>query len=195
MKKILLAIFLSVAAIVPIPTFAGGAGVAADATGSMGAGGPGTGTYVNPKNSQRTGACVTVTNSWVTATMPGQTTAAVYLQIRSEAAAKLIGVSSPVAKVAQMHEMKMNGNVMQMRAINSLDLPAGKTVEFKPGGYHIMLSEINPPLQLGAMVPLILTVECTDMQRKSVEVKAEVRSAMNTKEDKSTNDMGSMEKM
>ena len=140
-------------------------------------------------------AGVTITDAWVKATMPGQTTAAAYLQIKSDAAAKLVGVSSSAAKVVQIHEMKMQGNVMQMRAVDSLDLPAGTAVEFKPGGYHIMLSEISQPLKPGVTVPLTLTIEGTDKRRQTIEVKAEVRSAMAMEKHDDMKDMGNMKDM
>jgi len=143
-------------------------------------------------------AGVTVTDAWVKTTAPGQTTAAAYLQIKSDTPAKLVGASSPAAKIVQIHGMKMQDNVMQMRAISSLDLPAGKTVEFKPGSYHIMLSEINQPLKPGETVPLTLTVEGADKQRQSVEVTAQVRAAatMETHDDmKDTGDMNNMKGM
>ena len=139
-------------------------------------------------------AGVTVTDAWVKATAPGQTTAAAYLQIKSDTAAKLVSVTSPAAKLSQIHEMKMSGNVMQMRAINSLDLPAGKTVELKPGGYHIMLSQLAQPLKEGTTVPLTLTVEGADKKQQTVEVKAAVRSAMTTEHD-DMKDMGDMKGM
>jgi len=139
-------------------------------------------------------AGVTVTDAWVKATAPGQTTAAAYLQIKSDTAAKLVSVTSPAAKLAQIHEMKMSGNVMQMRAIDSLDLPAGKTVELKPGGYHIMLSQLAQPLKEGTTVPLTLTVEGADKKQQTVEVKAAVRSAMTTEHD-DMKDMGDMKGM
>ena len=140
-------------------------------------------------------AGVTVTDAWIKATMPGQTTAAAYLKITSDAPAKLVGASSPAAKIVQIHEMKMNGNVMQMRAVDALDLPPGKTVEFKPGGYHIMLSNLAQPLKEGATVPLTLTVEGADKQRQSVEVKAEVRSAMSMQKKEDMKGMGDMNDM
>jgi hypothetical protein len=137
-------------------------------------------------------ADVTITDAWVKATAPGQTTAAAYLKIKSDAPAKLIGISSPVAKAVQIHEIKVQDNVMHMRPIDSLDLPAGKTVELKPGAYHIMLENIAEPLKQGATVPLILTIEGTDMQRQSIEVKAEVRSAMPMEKHDDMKDMGNM---
>ena len=59
---------------------------------------------------------------------------------------QLVGVSTPVAGAAEVHEMKMEGDVMRMRAVAKLDLPAGQTVELKPGGYHVMLMDLKQPL-------------------------------------------------
>ncbi len=140
-------------------------------------------------------AGVTITDAWVKATAPGQTTAAAYLQIKSDDAAKLVGVSSPAAKTTQIHEMKMEGNVMHMRPLDELDLPAGKTVEFKPGSYHIMLTDIVKPLKQGATVPLTLTIEGADKQRQSVEVKAQVRAAPAMEKHDDMKDMGDMKGM
>ena len=142
-------------------------------------------------------AGVTVTDAWVKVTAPEQTTAEAYMHIMSDTTAKLVDVSSSAAKIVQIHEMKMNGNAMQMQmqAINALDLPAGTIVELKPGGYHIMLAEISPPLKPGATVPLTLTVEDTNMQRQSITVKAEVRGAASTEKHENTDDMGGMKGM
>mgnify|MGYP000594355482 CR=1 FL=1 len=70
-------------------------------------------------------------------------------------AAALVG-QSPAAGVAEVHEMKMEGDVMKMRAIPALDLPAGKTVELKPGGYHVMLMDLKAPLAKDTTVPVTL---------------------------------------
>src|SRR5574341_2407823 len=91
-------------------------------------------------------AGVVVTGAWARATLPGQTVAGVYLQLRSDAPARLVGVRSAAAKTAELHHMSNEGGVMQMRHIESLDLPAGKTVVLEPNGYHIMLMNIGRPL-------------------------------------------------
>ena len=140
-------------------------------------------------------AGVTVTDVWIKTTAPGQTTAAAYLKIKSDAAAKLIGASSPIAKIVQIHEMKVQDNVMHMRSIDSLDLPAGKTVELKPGNYHIMLENIAKPLKQGAMVPLTLTIEGADKQRQSVKVTAQVRATAGMEKHDDMKDMGDMKGM
>jgi copper(I)-binding protein len=80
------------------------------------------------------------------------------------------------AAVAEVHEMKMEGDVMKMRAMPALALPAGKAVELKPGGYHIMLMDLKQPAAAGSTVPLTLVLEGKDGQRQSLEVQAPVRA-------------------
>ena len=78
------------------------------------------------------------------------------MKITAKTGTQLVGVSSPVAGVAEVHEMKMEGDIMKMRATPVLDLPAGKTVELKPGGYHVMLMDLKQPFVKGSQVPLTL---------------------------------------
>jgi copper(I)-binding protein len=99
---------------------------------------------------------VQVSGAWVRATVPGQKGSGAFMKMTSKTATRLVGVSSPVAGVAEVHEMKMDGDVMKMRAVEALDLPAGKTVDFKSGGYHIMLMDLKQNLPPGSTVPLVL---------------------------------------
>ena len=86
-----------------------------------------------------------------------------------------MAVSSPAAKIAEIHEMKLEGGVMRMSAMNKLALPAGKAVELKPGSYHVMLMELSKPLNEGDAVSLQLTFEDTAGRKTTQEVKAQVR--------------------
>jgi len=81
----------------------------------------------------------------------------------------------------QIHEMKMENDVMKMRAISRLDLPAGKAVELKPGGYHVMLMGLKQQLKDGDTVPVVLVIEGKDGKRETVEVKAPVKAPATTK--------------
>ena len=119
---------------------------------------------------------VEVTHAWVRATVPGQPVAGAYLTIQSARAAKLVAVSSPVAKSAEMHSMSDAGGVMRVRKLEGLALPAGKPVELKSGGDHIMLLEIKHQLRPGDKVPITLTIE-QGASRKTVAIEAEVREA------------------
>lgn len=118
---------------------------------------------------------ITVSNAWVRGTVPGQSATGAYMEIRSSERASLVSVASPGAKVAEIHEMAMDGNVMRMRGVPRLDLPAGRAVELKPGGYHVMLMGLARSLKKGEVVPITLTFEGAAKQRQEVEIKAEVR--------------------
>ncbi len=121
-------------------------------------------------------AQVTVTDPWASGTATGQKSTGAFMTLTSKADARLIEAKSPVAGVVEIHEMAMDGNVMKMRAINGLDLPAGKAVELKRGGYHVMLMDLKQPLKAGDTVPLTLVVEGKDKKRETIEVKAAVRA-------------------
>ena len=97
------------------------------------------------------------------------------MQLTTTQDARLVEARSPVAGVVEIHEMAMDKDVMRMRAIPGLDLPAGKTVELKPGGYHVMLMDLKQQMKEGETVPLTLVVEGKDKKRSSVEVKAPVK--------------------
>lgn len=118
-----------------------------------------------------------VKDAWVRGTVEPQKATGAFMHITSVQGGKLVGVQSPVAGVAEVHEMAMDGNVMKMRPISALDLPAGKAVELKPGGYHVMLMDLKQPLKAGETVPLTLTVEGKDGKRETLELKVPVKAA------------------
>ena len=89
---------------------------------------------------------------------------------------QLVGVSSPAAGVAEVHEMAMQGDVMKMRAIESLALPAGQPVQLKPGGHHIMLLDLKAPLAEGATVPLTLLFKDAAGKPGKIELQVPVRA-------------------
>jgi periplasmic copper chaperone A len=119
-------------------------------------------------------AQVTVKDAWVRGTVAQQKATGMFAQITSASGGKLVSASSPVAGIVEIHEMAMDGNVMKMRAIPGLDLPAGKAVELKPGGYHVMLMDLKQPLKAGETVPVTLVVE-SGGKRETIEVKAPVK--------------------
>src|SRR5260221_175469 len=77
--------------------------------------------------------------AWARASVPGQQATGAFMRLTAEEPLRLVGVESPAAGLAEVHEMKMEGDVMRMRAIDGLDLPKGVAVDLKPGGYHVML--------------------------------------------------------
>ena len=120
-------------------------------------------------------AQVTVKDPWVRATVPQQKAAGVFLQITSAKDARIVEARSPAANVVELHEMRMVDNVMKMRAIPALALPAGKVVELKPGGYHVMLVDLKQQIKDGDRVPLTLVIEDKDHKRETIEVNAVAR--------------------
>ena len=113
---------------------------------------------------------VKVENAWARATPAKAENGAAYLTLKSAAADRLTGVSTPVAKQAELHQMTMDGTVMKMRQIAGLDLPAGQPVTLKPGGIHVMLLGLTQPLKTGQSFPLTLHFAKTGTQVVIVKV-------------------------
>ncbi|MDO9403905.1 MAG: copper chaperone PCu(A)C [Polaromonas sp.] len=118
---------------------------------------------------------VQVQDAWVRATVPGQKGSGGFMKLTSKTDATLVGLSSPVAGVAEVHEMKMEGDVMRMRALDKgLPLPAGKTVELKSGGFHLMLMDLQQTLVAGSTVPVTLTFRAANGAESRTELKVPV---------------------
>lgn len=117
-----------------------------------------------------------VKNAWVRGTVAQQKATGLFAEITSASGGKLVAGSSPLAGAVEIHEMTMADGVMQMRALTSLDLPAGKTVALKPGGHHVMLLNLKQQIKAGATVPVTLVVEGKDGRRESIELKAPVKA-------------------
>ena len=121
---------------------------------------------------------VSVQNAWARATVQGQKATGAFMTLTSKTGAKLVAASSPVAGVTEVHEMKLEGDVMKMRAVQGgLDLPAGKAVELKPGGYHVMLMDLKHPLGKEMSVPLTLVFKDAKGQESRLELKLPVATS------------------
>ncbi len=122
-------------------------------------------------------AQVTVGDPWVRATVPAQKVTGAFMQLTSTTDTRLVEAKSPVAGVVQVHEMSMDGGVMKMRELDKgLALPAGKMVDLKPGGYHVMLMDLKAQVKEGDNVPLTLVIQDKDGKRTSVDVTARARA-------------------
>ena len=119
---------------------------------------------------------IRVIDPYARATLPGQKVGGVYMEIVSPGDARLTGVSSPIAGAAEVHSMTMDGGIMKMRAIEVLDLPAGRLVKLAPGGYHVMLFDLKRPLVAGEKVPLTLVIEEAGKRTHKIAVRAIVRA-------------------
>ena len=121
-------------------------------------------------------AQVLVKDPWVRGTVARQTATGAFMSLTAQTDTRLVSATSPVAGVVEIHEMAMEGNLMKMRRVGMLTLPAGKSVDLKPGGYHVMLMDLKRTLAAGESVPLTLTFEQAGGQRSTLEVKATVRA-------------------
>lgn len=122
---------------------------------------------------------VTVTDGWVRATVQGQKATGAFMKLTAKENAKLLSAASPTAGVVEIHEMKMDKDVMKMSALpNGLDLPAGQTVELKPGSYHVMLMDLKAPLAADSTVPVTLTFQDAKGNKSTQELKLPVKAPM-----------------
>lgn len=120
---------------------------------------------------------VDVQGAWARATVPGQKATGAYMKLTASTGAKLVSASSPAAGVVEVHEMKMEGDVMQMRALQGgLDLPMARAIELKPGGVHIMLMDLKRPLLKDSTVPMTLIFKDLNGSEFKTEVKVPVSS-------------------
>ena len=118
---------------------------------------------------------VDVKDAWVRTSVQGQKATGAFMKITAKEGSTLVSVASPVAGVAEVHEMKMDGDVMRMRALpNGLALPAGKTVALTPGGYHVMLMDLKATLPKDSTIPLTLTFKNAKGEQSQVELKVPV---------------------
>ena len=98
---------------------------------------------------------------WARPTAPGQSAGGAYLTLRNTGTVpdRLLGGSTPAAARVEVHEMRMDGDVMRMRELQALDAPAGKLTKLEPGGLHLMLTGLKAPLKVGDKIPLKLRFE------------------------------------
>jgi uncharacterized protein YcnI/copper(I)-binding protein len=105
---------------------------------------------------------ITVTGAYARAMLPGQPVGGGYLTVKNMGTDndRLVSAASPSAGVVELHEMAIQSETMRMRKVNNgIAIPAGGTVELKPGGFHFMFMKVKEPFKAGGTVPLTLTFE------------------------------------
>ena len=121
---------------------------------------------------------VDVKDAWVRTSVQGQKATGAFMKLTARDGAKLVAASSPVAGVTEVHEMKMEGDIMKMKAVaGGVVLPAGKTVELKPGGYHLMLMDLKAALPKDSTIPLTLVFKDAKGVESRLELKVPVATA------------------
>lgn len=120
---------------------------------------------------------VQVDDAWARQSVAGQRASGAFMRLTAREPLSIVGGSSPVAAAVEVHEMKLEGDVMRMRALPALLLPAGKAVEFKPGGYHLMLLDLKQPLQRDTQVPVTLVLRDAQGVERTLQLQLPVRAA------------------
>ena len=120
-------------------------------------------------------AQVIAEGAWIRATVAQQTATGAFMALTSARDARLVAVQSPLAGSGEIHQMDMQGQMMRMREVGSLDLPSGKRVNLATGSYHIMLIGLKRQLKVGERVPVSLTVQGKDGKRETLWLKVVVK--------------------
>lgn len=120
---------------------------------------------------------VQVSGAWIRQAVKGQSGTGGFMQLTSSQPLTLTGFRTPVAASAELHEMAMEGDVMRMRAIDALPLPAGQAVALQPGGHHLMLMGLKKVLSAGTQVPLTLLLRTSDGRVIQQQIKVPVQAA------------------
>ena len=98
---------------------------------------------------------VRVRDAWTPPSM-NQSNGVGFLTLHTAGEDALVGVESDCCAIVELHEMTMNNDVMRMRRVKSIPLPAHKNVALKSGGYHLMLIGLKKPVEVGDEVPVTL---------------------------------------
>lgn len=120
---------------------------------------------------------IAIENAWVRTAVPGQTATGAFMTITHKDGGRLVRGVSAMAGVTEIHEMKMEGDIMKMRALpQGVDLPAGQAVNLAPGGYHIMLMDLKGALPKDSVVPITLWFKDTKGVESQLDLKLPVAS-------------------
>ena len=122
-------------------------------------------------------AGVKAEGAWARASVQGQKGTGAFMRLTAKDGARLVRAESPAAGVTEVHEMKMEGDIMRMRALPMLELPAGKVVDLKPGGYHVMLQDLKAPLMKDTSVPLTLVFQDAKGVESKLNLSVPVRTS------------------
>jgi copper(I)-binding protein len=119
-------------------------------------------------------APVAVQAPWARASVQGQRTSGAYMTLVAQEPLTLVGASSPVAASAELHEMKLEGDVMRMRQVDGIALKPREPVQLKPGGFHLMLNGLKAPLAPDTSIPVTLTFRASSGEARQLSLQVPV---------------------
>ena len=121
-------------------------------------------------------APVAVQGAWARSTVAGQDSTGAYMTLTAREPLTLLGADTPAAGIVEIHEMKMVGEVMKMRAAETLPLAAGKPLQLAPGGFHFMIMDLKAPFKPGSTV--VMTLRFRDAQGRERKLPVSVPVAL-----------------
>lgn len=121
---------------------------------------------------------IIISDAWVRATAPGQKVAAAYMNLSSKQGATLVSVECALAGSVEIHTMTMENDVMKMRMLDDLPLPAGKSVSLAPGGLHLMLFNLKQPLDAGKQANFTLKFRTANGEEKQVRIVLPIKTSV-----------------
>ena len=119
-------------------------------------------------------APVTVLAPWARASVQGQRASGAFMTLVAQEPLTLVSATSPVAGRAELHEMKMDGDVMRMRQLDSVEMKPGQPLQLKPGGHHLMLMELKAPLAPNTSIPVTLTFRTAKGEQRQLALQVPV---------------------
>ena len=122
-------------------------------------------------------APVTVEGAWARSAIPQQGSTGAYMTLTAREPLTLVGAETPAAGIVEIHEMRMEGDVMKMRAADTLPLVPGKPLELKPGGFHFMLMDLQAVFKAGSRIRMTLRFVDAKGAQKKVAVSVPVAAA------------------
>ena len=122
-------------------------------------------------------APVAVQNAWARSTVTGQESTGAYMTLTAREPLTLLGAQTTAAGIVEIHEMKMEGDVMKMRAADTLPLAAGKPLQLAPGGYHFMLMDLKAPFKPGSSIAMTLRFRDAQGVERKQQVSVPVTAA------------------
>lgn len=116
---------------------------------------------------------IEIENAWSRQTVAGMQNGVAYFTVHNNGseADRIVAVDSPVSEVAELHTHIKDGEVMRMRQVEYIDVPANGSVNLEPGGLHVMLMGLKNPLKAGEVIPVTLKFE----QAGSITIEVAVR--------------------